>query len=71
MDGVIVELTDLGRSKALEIKGSGPRYNILTELYESGRLSLDDLAGEVDLTDEKAEMVVNSLVKKNLVRIVS
>lgn len=64
----MVELTELGKQKALEIKGRGPRYDTLTALYENGRMTLEDLEGELELAPDKVSLVVRSLEKKGYVR---
>lgn len=64
----MIELTELGKQKALEIKGKGPRYDTLTTLYENGRMTLEDLEGELELDADKVALVVRSLEKKGYVR---
>ena len=64
----MVELTELGKQKALEIKGRGPRYEALTALYENGRMTLEDLEGELELDPDKVALVIRSLEKKGYVR---
>jgi len=66
---MIVALTQAGRKKASEIGGSSTAHNILYYLKESGPVSVEELADEVDLEGDELLSVLSKLKKKGLIAV--
>lgn len=63
-----VSLTSLGRQKAEELSGTGPRSQVLTVLYEEGSMNVGELASSTGLPEDKVAMVVRSLMKDGYIQ---
>lgn len=63
-----VSLTALGRSKAEDITGSGPRQQVMATLYEEGPMNVSEIASSLGMDEAKAAMVVKGLMKDGYVQ---
>jgi len=63
-----LELTPLGKQKALHASGHDPRSSVLALLYENNGMSLEELADELRTSTEKTVRIVRSLMNAGLVR---
>jgi len=58
-------LTPLGSSEADKVSGSGPRYAIISFMSEmGGPVDFDEIVEKLNTSDEKANMLLNSMLNE-------
>jgi len=65
-----IALTNLGRQSAENTsRGSSPEFAVLSMLYEAnGPVDFEEICDETHMTEEKASMIVRSMINKGLVK---
>ena len=64
-------VTSLGKQKAEEFSLSGPRWQVLAYLAESGPSSVAEITKDVGLSDEKVKLILQGLLQNGYVQSVS
>jgi len=58
-------LTSLGKSEAEKMSSSGPRFAIVSFLYEmDGPVDFEEITERLNTSDEKASMLLNSMLNE-------
>lgn len=61
-------VTSLGKQKAEEFSLSGPRWQVLAYLAESGPSSVGEITRECSLSDDKAKLILKGLIDNGYVQ---
>ena len=62
-------LTNLGKSIAETSEDRGPRFTVLSKMYETdGPVEFEEIVVELNTDEEKASMIVRGLIRDNLVK---
>jgi hypothetical protein len=62
-----IVLTTLGKNIAETTADRGPRYTVLSQLYEvDGPVEFEDIMNELHTDEEKASMIVRGLIRDGL-----
>ena len=64
-----IALTPLGKSVAENTQGTGPKFTVLSMLYEAeSPVDFEEVMDETHMSEEKASMVVRALINQGYVK---
>ena len=61
-------MTSVGRRKAEELTGSGPKSQVMTLLYERDSMDVSEIAAELDMDETRVAMIVRGLMRDGYVQ---